>query len=332
MEIERIDMSTWGRLLPDRGVEVFHTPAALSVLEEHANGELHLLAATKGEQPIGLFPAFRRETPLGSAVLSPPPGFGIPRLGPVLTPTSPKQRKRERAAERFAEGVIERLDIDSPRTLFRVHCPPGYPDPRPYAWAGLDVGHEFTYALDVTAPLEETRTRFSKSLRREIDDAADLGIEVSREGMDAARTIYRDTAAGYEARGDPFALEWEYVRDLLVALDDRARVYVARGPDGAYLGGITVLYGPDRAYFWQGGVGESYEGTGVNGLVHWRIVEDLASDPALSAVRTYDLVGANTRRLCRYKAKFSAPLVPYYTVESNGVAMALAKRAYDLVA
>ncbi|WP_331233289.1 GNAT family N-acetyltransferase [Natronorarus salvus] len=331
MDVERVDMAEWRRLLPDRGVEVFHTPAALSVVEEYATGELQLLAARRGEQPVGLFAAVVRETPLGSAVLSPPPGLGIPRLGPVLTPTSPKQRKRERAAERFAEGVIEHFGVDSPRTLFRVHCTPEYPDPRPFAWAGFDVGHAFTYALDVTAPLEDIRAGFSKSLRREIDDADDLGIEVTREAGEVARAIYEDTAARYEARGDTLALGWEYVRDLLSALGDRARVYVARTPEGAYLGGITVLYGPDRAYFWQGGVAESYEGTGVNGSIHWRIVADLATDPELEGVETYDLVGANTRRLCRYKAKFSAPLVAYPTVESNGVAMALAKRTYGLV-
>jgi hypothetical protein len=48
-------------------------------------------------------------------------------------------------------------------------------------------------------------------------------------------------------------------------------------------------------------------------------------------VDEYDLVGANTEHLCRYKSKFGGELVPYYTVESSGLAMDAAKGAYGLV-
>ena len=39
-------------------------------------------------------------------------------------------------------------------------------------------------------------------------------------------------------------------------------------------------------------------------------------------------MGANTDRLCKYKSKFGASLEPYYTIESAGPQMELAKRAY----
>lgn len=332
MNVERIDLSEWERMLPSEGFEVFHTPAALSVLAEHTESELHLLGARKGDQPLALVPAFVRRNAVGTAVFSPPPGMGVPRLGPILMPTSPKRRKRERLNREFTDAVVERLAGDGPRTLFRMECNVAYDDPRPYAWADFDVGNAFTYALNVDGgDTDAILGSFSKSLRREVRDATDLPIEVGTEGIDGARAVFEDTESRYAEQDEPFALTWPYVRDLVEALGERARVYVARDPDGAFLSGVTVLYSNDTAYFWQGGARATYDGVSVNSAVHWRIIEDLAADPELADVTRYDLMGANTERLCRYKSKFSADLVPYYVIESNGTAMTLAKTAYSLL-
>jgi hypothetical protein len=119
-------------------------------------------------------------------------------------------------------------------------------------------------------------------------------------------------------------------------MPERSRVYVARDPDGAYLGGIVTLASNDAVYYWQGGVGGSYEDDGrsisVNAVLHRAIVSDILTDPTLERVDGYDLVGANTRRLCEYKAKFGGRLAPYYVVESTGPATALAKAGYRFLA
>ncbi|KYH25602.1 hypothetical protein HAPAU_22770 [Halalkalicoccus paucihalophilus] len=331
MNVERIDLSEWESMLPKEGVEVFHTPEALAVLDEHADGELHLLGARKGEQPLALVAAFVRRNSLGTAIFSPPPGMGVPRLGPILMPTSPKRRKREKLNREFTDAVVEQLVGDGSRTLFRMECPAGYEDPRPYLWADFEVRNAFTYVLEVDGDTDALLSSFSKSLRREVRDAGELPIEVGIEGTTGARAVYEDTRARYAEQDEPFPLEWPYVRDLVEALGERARVYVARDPDGEFLSGITVLYSNDLAYFWQGGARATYDGVSVNSALHWRIVEDLATDPDLDGVKKYDLMGANTERLCRYKSKFSADLVPYYVVESNGAAMTLAKTAYSLL-
>ena len=40
MQIERLDIDEWEAALPETGIELFHRPEALSVLEEHVDGEL----------------------------------------------------------------------------------------------------------------------------------------------------------------------------------------------------------------------------------------------------------------------------------------------------
>ncbi len=355
MRVERLDLEEWEDELPSNGFEVFHHPEALATIERHAEGELRLYGGFKGQQAIALLPVVVRNGPLGTAVLSPPPGMGIPRLGPILMPTSPKRRKQEKVNREFTETVLDRIrtdyteqlarvGFDSPvaqrvgeqmesgLTLFRMLCGTAYGDPRPYVWGDLDVEPYFTYHLNLesTTP-DAVKKSFSKSLRREIRDAEELDVTVETEGIDGARDVYEDTVARYDEQGERLGLSWSYVRDLWEGLDDHAQTYVARDSSGNYLSGITALYSNDAAYFWQGGARAVYEGTSVNSLVHWHIIEDIVEGSPVESVTTYDLMGANTERLCRYKAKFGADLVPYYLVESSGTTMSAAKRAYQFV-
>lgn len=334
MEINEIDRDEWNGALPDTGFEVFHTPEALAVIDRHTAGDLRLFAGYKGERPVGLFPVVETQRAIGTAVLSPPPSMGVPRLGPLLMPASPKRRSREKLNRRFVSGVLDSVGVDDSRSLFRVICSPSYPDPRAFDWEGLNVETAFTYLLETDGKtLEEIRAAFSKSLRREIRDGRELDIKVTVESAESAGAVHEATAARYREQGQTYPLDREYVEDLVGSLEetDRARVYVARETDGTFVSGITVLYSNDAAYFWQGGTRTERDGVSVNGLIHWRIIKDLFADPPRESVTGYDLMGANTERLCQYKSKFGADLVPYYSVESSGPLMMLAKTGYRAI-
>jgi len=334
MNVERIGLDAWRDALPAASVEAFHDPEALEVLDEHAAGELRLFAGYKGDNPVALLPVFVTDRRVGRTVLSPPPGFGVPRLGPIVDSNSPKQRKRERVNRKFLEGLLDELDLTDRRTLFRMVCPLAFGDPRPYDWNDLEVDTAFTYVVDLdTDDFEEVLGTFSRSLRREMRSLDDLDLTISVEGVDAAVRVYDHLATWYEEQGEPVPMSRTYVRDLVRTLgDDRCRVYVARSPDGEYLSGVVALYSNDVAYYWSGGVRTSYENVSVNTLLHRAVMEDVVADPALDSVTGYDLVGANTERLCEYKAKFNGDLVPYYVVESGGPEMSLAKTAYQWLA
>lgn len=332
MEVRDIDIDEWSDALPASGYELFHAPEALSVLDEYVDAELRLLGGFKGQEPVGLFPAFVNDRPIGTTVTSPPPSMNVPRLGPVVMPTSPKPRKQESVNRAFVRESLDALDATGRGSLVWIVAGRGYDDPRPFDWAGFDLSTQFTYAVDVEErTTDDVMGSFSRSLRRDVRDAQDSDVTVEVEGIDGARAVYDATAERYAEQDRGFPLSWAYVRDLIEALGERARVYVARSADGEFLSGITVLYGPDAAYFWQGG--NRTEGTDVhvNSLVHWEILADLIEDEGPDGVHTYDLMGANTRRLCEYKGKFGGDLVPYYVAESSGLAMSVAKSAYGAV-
>lgn len=331
MDVQLLTLSEWDDALPSEGFEVFHDPAALSVLAEHAEGELRLYGGFKGDRAVALWPTFVHEMSLGKVVTSPPPSLAVPRLGPLTMPASPKRRKREKVNRRFIDAVLADLDVEESLSLCRILCPLSYDDPRPFAWNGLDLQPAFTYVVRAEGSPEAVRESFSKSLRRELRTLEDFEVTVGVEDAEAARTVYEDVAARYDEQGRGFGPSWPYVRDLIAVLEDRARVYVARSPEGAYLSGVVALYSNDAAYYWLGGSRTTYESASVNSLVHWAVVRDLFEDPPVDSVGGYDLVGANTERLCRYKAKFGGDLVPYYVAETGGRGMDLAKRAYSFV-
>jgi len=331
MRVERLSLAEWDAALPSSGYEVFHTPAVLSAIETHADGELLLFGGFKGQEPVGLLPIVESSRAVGRALMSPPPAMNIPRLGPIVTPTSPKQRKREEVNKAFIEAVLDELGTDEPLALSRLLTMCAYGDPRPFQWADFALSTKFTYMID----LEDTDSdavlkSFSKSLRRDINNARESDVTVSVGGLDDTRKVYKTTRDRYNEQDRGFPLSWDYVGDLVTGLDDRARTYVARSPEGAFLSGVTALFGPDSAYFWQGGTRAKHD-VAVNSLLHWRIIEDVLTDPTFESVTAYDLMGANTRRLCEYKGKFAGELVPYYEVETDNAAMDLAKTAFTAV-
>lgn len=332
MRIESIDLSTWASELPQDGFDVFHLPEALRVVDQHVDADLRLYAGYKGETVVGLFPVFVEERGFVRLLFSPPPGLTIPRLGPLVMPKSPKQRKREAVNREFIDLVLEDVAADSRRSLLRVACSTGFGDPRPFEWSGLRVGQAFTYVLDLAGESTDSVKRsFSKSLRRDLRTLDDANVTVGVEGPDVVGEIYRDVDARFEANGERFPLSPSYVRDVVHSLGERCRIYVARDEAGEYLGGIVVLYSNDTASFWQGGVATSVDNASVNTALHWAIISDLVEDPPIDGVTGYDFVGANTPRLCRYKSKFGADLVGYHTIESDGLGMAVAKQMYEKV-
>lgn len=330
MRLEVIDLSEWSEVLPEQGFGPFHTAEALEVIDEHTTADMQLFAGFNGQQPVALLPMFVRDEPVGRLASSPPPGFELRGLGPILMPTSPKRGKREKLNDEFTRLIIDAIDGEASTTLLLMTCETEYGDPRPYGWAGFDVQTKYTYQIDLESTTqEELLHSFSKSLRRDIRDAADE-IRVEVRGRSDARDLYEATKARYEEQGKGFEVPWRFLSDMLVALDDRAAVYVAESPGGEFLSGIVVVYSNDTAYFWMGGIRQTEVEHNVNGLLHWRAIKDLFEDPSRESIDTYDLYSANKRDIVRFKRKFGGQLKPYYRIESKSLPLTVAKRAYRL--
>ncbi len=328
MRVNRLALSEWSDILPAKGVEVFHTSEVLDLVDEYTAGELHLLGGFNGDDPVGLLP-ISEETKLGGRLLtSPPLGLGIGRLGPIVMPSSPKQRKQEAINNEFVQEVIEELNADTPRTLVRISSSPDYIDPRPFQWNNFTVRPAFTYRIslrDVDA--EQLLASFSRDLRSDIQKQDEVDFSVQVGGIKALRETYESIEQRVQELDQRHPLPWEFVRDLYTVLDDRARVYVARTETGEFIAGMIILYSNDTAYCWKGGA-KTDRTVSPNSLIHWRIITDILDEPELEEVEQYDLYTANNKRLTRYKSKFGGTPEQYFIIESGGPVMKAAKGLY----
>jgi len=328
IDVERADPAdrdTWDDRIERSGAgTVFHRWDALEVVERHAGATLHPLVGYKGQEPVGLLPAYEISKGGVSTVFSPPPGMGLPSLGPVtLAPDDLKQRKRERRNRRFVTAALEWLADECSPKYERFVTPVGYGDPRPFTWEGFDVSPRFTYQVDLRPGSEAVMDSFKKSLRSDIRRSLDEDYDVRRGDRSDVAFVVERVRERYEAQGESYSLQTDYVTDLYDALaDDHAAVYVGH-VDGERVSGIVRPAFDGTMYYWQGG-GKPDLPLPMNDLIHWEMIQDAIAE----GIETYDLVGANTERICQYKAKFNPDLRPYYEVERGTRAMNLVSEVY----
>jgi hypothetical protein len=302
----------------------FHRLGSLRTLADHANADLHPLVGFKGQEPVGIFPVFEIERLGISTVVSPPPDLLVPYLGPALLNVGKlKQRKRERRHEKFIDGCFEWLERACDPRYVHVRTDPRYGDLRPLGWNGLEVTPNYSYRVDLTPDTDALLQRFSSDARSNVKNGTPENCTIEEGGESAVRRIVTQVNRRYEAQDEYYAVTPGFVIDLRERLADGCvRAYSCR-VDGRFVGGMITLEDDDTIYRWQGGAKHD-ESVPANDLVDWHVMRD-AMDRDIDG---YDLVGANSRRLNGYKAKFDPDLLTYHQAERAGPAMGLAREAY----
>jgi hypothetical protein len=302
----------------------FHQLEAGRVLAAHTNTDAHYLVGYVGDEPIGLFPVMETNQGGFSAVFSPPPDIRVPTLGPVLLDADwPKQRKAERWHREFVDGCYEWIDEELSPQYIHFRTARRYRDLRPFMWNGFDVTPEYTYAVDLDRDEAALLDSFSRDARTNAtsDAAADCTVEVGDD--EAIGWIIEQVRRRLASEGISYHVTAAFVRDLREALPaGQVRPYVCRA-DGEIVSGIITLEYGDVIYRWQGGIARECD-VPANDILDWQVMREARS----RGLETYDLVGASTPRLNRYKAKFAPEVGMYHRVERSGTIGRLAARMY----
>lgn len=321
-ETERDDWNQYVSRSPNSNP--FHRWGSLMALAEHANADPHPLVGFKGQEPVGVFPLFELKKMGQSMLFSPPPDLLVPYLGPALLNMGKlKQRKRERRHERFIDGCFEWLDEQLDPRYVHVRSDFRYTDLRPLEWNGMDVSLGHTYTVDLSVGEDELLERFSSDARSNVRDGTADNCTIEEGGERAIRRIITQVYRRYESQDKSYGVTPGFILDLRERLPEgRVRPYVCR-VDGRFVGGMITVEDDDTIYRWQGGAKHDAD-IPVNDLIDWHIMRE-ALDREISS---YDLVGADSRRLNRYKAKFDPELRTYHEAERAGPAMGLVREAY----
>jgi hypothetical protein len=325
---DELDADRWDRLVAQSPAGTpFHRRAAVDVLAEHANADLHALVGYKGQEPVGVFPVFEKSKGPVSTAFSPPPDLKVSYLGPAPCNLAKlKARKRERRHRRFVEGCLDYLEREVGPRYVHVRVDPDYPDPRPFDWNDFEVTPRYTYVVDLDRDEDDLFAAFSSDARQNVRAADDAAVEVSEGGRAVVDRILDQVAARHREQDKTYLVTPEFVGDLYDRLPDGVvRPYAVR-VDGEFAGGMVTLESEDTVYRWQGGAKPDAD-LPVNDALDWRIMSD-----AVERGKTgYDLVGANNPRLCRYKAKFAPDLRVYHSFQRGTRGMNVASKVYSRI-
>ncbi|WP_049923571.1 GNAT family N-acetyltransferase [Halopiger djelfimassiliensis] len=306
-----------------------HELEALRVQADHADATLHPLVGFKGQEPVGIFPVFEIDKRIVTTVFSPPPRLRVPYLGPAfLNMAKLKQRKRERRRQRFMDGCFEWIESELCPKYGHVRTSTAVTDSRPFKWNAYDATPKYTYAVDLTPPADDLLLTFSSDARRNITTTDDDAYEIDVGDEAAIRSIHEQVRSRYESQGIDFDVPVEFVLDLADrSQNGHVRPYTL-SVDGEFVGGILALEYGDTTGRWMGGVRPDADvDVPTNDLLDWAIMEDGLE----RGIETYDLVGADTRRINRYKAKFNPELRTYYGLEYGSWGMRAVASVYDSV-
>lgn len=318
VEVEPIDdADEWDSLVArSETTTPFHRYDALEVIAEHTGCELHPLVGYVGQEPAGLFPVFERAIGPVSVAFSPPPNEKIPYLGPAtFADPQMKRRKRERRHQRFIESALSYVDDRIAARYINIRTGVGYDDPRPFVWNEFEPTPRYTYYVDLTRPEEEILSEASSDLRSNVRKTDQDAFEITTGGRAGMEQVLTNVRRRYEDQGVSYEVSPGLVRDLSRAVPDAFSSYLCT-VDDVFVGGAIVASDDDTVYRWQS-VAEFDAPIPTQDLIDWHVVCEAKAD----GLETYDLVGANNRRLCEYKAKFAPRVETYYRLERSSVTM-----------
>ena len=324
VEIES-DSSSWNRYVEQSSqAGVFHRYNALSVQADHADAVVHRYVGHTDGDPLGVFPVFELRHGFITTAFSPPPNLRVPYLGPaLLNADSWDHHDREHYTREFVEAVLNRTEASIGPWYVHLRTSDCYTDIRPLVWQGFESRSRHTYVVDLSVGPDDLMSSFSNDARSNVTGTDEDAYEITVEGDEAIRDVFRQVRQRYESQDIDFAVPTEFAVDLFEQLPDGVvRPYVLR-TNGEFVGGILVLDDGNRVSRWQGGVRVDSD-LPANDLLDWHVMTD-----AIDRDRTeYDLVGADNERISDYKAKFAPELRSFTSMWCGSPAMSLLVSGY----
>lgn len=304
----------------------FHRYEALNLLAQETESKLYTLIGFKGQEPVGLLPLFESKQGPFRQVAS-PPELEVFSLGPALLNFRKlKQRKGERRHQQFIEGCLDWIEEHLNPDSVDIRTVTGYNDLRPFIWRGYDVSPSYTYVVDLTPDEDELLMSFSSDARSNIRDDMNESVDIQHCGIEGIEPIVGRIRDRHREQNKSYSLTPQFVEALYRRLPVGVmRVYTVQVEEET-VGGMITFEQNETVYRWQGGA-KTGSDLPANDILDWQIMSDAKS----RGFTRYDLVGANSPRLCRYKSKFDPDPVEYYVATRRTGRMQAVMGAYHLL-
>ena len=284
---------------------IFHNWNWMKIVEKHTKSKLYPIIGFKGTTIIGIYPLFYQKKFSFKSVFSPPPKVAVPYLGPVIVDYNKlKQRKKESIFIEFQKKVDEFIKSELKPYYTLISSPPNLPDSRPFKWTGYQVEPKYNYIIDLSKGENYVWEQFKRNLRNDISRAKSREIFVESGFKEEIEWIYDAIAMRYIEQSRVVPISKKYLLDLHESFyPQNMKIFVAKYNE-TVIGGIINIYYKNKITNWLGNTRANVGGISPNELLHWNAIKWAIEHD----LKYYELIGANTERLCHYKSKYNPDL------------------------
>jgi lipid II:glycine glycyltransferase (peptidoglycan interpeptide bridge formation enzyme) len=326
---EKSNSSQWDEII--RGAEngtLYHSWDWLKIIEKYSGSKLYPLVYFDSEdkKPFGAIPLFYMNKYGMKMVFSPPPGSSI-TLGPVLIEKGYKQHKRELAYLDF-QASIDQFIAKLGARYIGITTSPGLLDIRPFLWSQYKVIPLYTYKIDLSPGKEIVCGAISQKVKQNVRNAEKRGIIVteSNDSESVEHIIYSLMRTfGKQQLKSP--VQKGYLQELFEKFRQTGlKIYLANY-EGKVIGSLMCSVYKETLVTWVGGSRNDSNNLEANELLTLYTLNK-AIDEGFS---WYELMGANTRRLCDFKSRFCPQPSLYFQINKAGFLGKMAEKTYILI-
>jgi lipid II:glycine glycyltransferase (peptidoglycan interpeptide bridge formation enzyme) len=320
------DLEIWDKIVDvsDTGT-IFHKLAWLRAAEKHTKSKLYPLIGYEGREVVSLFPIFYKKRAFVKMSFSPPPKCAIPYMGPTFRYLSSRQSSIENFHDNIVNKIICFLNDDLRLDYILIKTQTNLLDIRSFLWEALEAHPNYTYMVPIEKSTQSLFEGFSTQMKSDIRRAEkNERLEVREGNISDFKALIKMTTDRYKEQGKTFGPSHEYLMELYESFPENIDV-IGLILDGQIIGGLILLKYRNVVSHWLAGITPLKKIIGANELLHWRAIKKYKEE----GYKYYELMGANTKHLCSFKAKFNPNVNVYFSLTKKNHKSRIAESVYN---
>lgn len=316
------DESLWDKFVDEspHGL-LFHKYRFLKIAEKYHSGKLRLYGIYKNSDLVGIIPLFVKRINGIKLVYSPPQSSisYIPYMGFVTTPgyNSFNQCEKEEYWEYIVGEIDKEIGKISPNFV-SLALIRGQVDARPFTRNKYELDVQYTYVIDLDRPIEEIWDSIEKVCKKKITSSKKYDLSIKQ--VNDVDTFYGIMRQGLEKQGNTFfhIQSPAYLKELMEAFPENIKLYFLYSFDEVIGVDVNYFY-KDLCMSWMGTT--AFHETSANEYLLWELIK-IAKDGGYGS---YEITGADERRLNPFKNKFNPSLKPSFFIFKKDAMYTIAK-------
>jgi hypothetical protein len=320
------DLEIWDKIVDSSNTgTIFHKLDWLRAVEKHTKSKLYPLIGYEGQEVVSLFPIFYKKRAFVKMSFSPPPKCAIPYMGPVFRYLSDRQTSVEKLHDNIINKTLCFLNNDLSSDYILIKTQTNLLDIRPFLWESLEAHPNYTYMVPIKTSVESLFEGLSNEMRVHIRRAEkNKQLEIREGDISDFKALIRMTTNRYHQQGKSFGPSSEYLMKLYESFPENIDV-IDLILDGQIVGGLILLKYRDVVSHWLAGITPATRVRGANELLHWWAIKKYKE----KGYKYYELMGANTKHLCSFKAKFNPKVNVYFSLTKKNHKSRIAESVYN---